>query len=183
MIYAFYLIYIWTIILAVRYRELAGQEGKERGLATVCLAIPFVAVIWTNIVFSNQVYLKKALIDEATASLMTRIVADIEEADGYQPGETPVAFVGSFERSSAVGELVGFEEIKPYGMGRSNLSYEGLDYAYLETVLNVNMNLTRIAVADEQTLEMISDMPEYPASGSIVYMDDTLVVKISDLLR
>jgi hypothetical protein len=106
---------------------------------------------------------------------MNRIVHDIEEMDGYVAGETPVAFLGSFERTDYTGHLEHFEDILPYGMGKTPLLYEGTDYAYLKYMMNVNMNLIRIA-GDHET---ILNMPTYPSQGSVAYVDGVVVVKIS----
>ena len=57
------------------------------------------AIIFNNVVFANQVYLKKVLEYDATASLATRVVDRIEQTDGYVPGETTVAFVERFDSS------------------------------------------------------------------------------------
>jgi len=173
MIYAFFLFYIWAIVLIL-------ETFHPRKYPVYVLLLPIVLILWNNIVYANQVYLKKELIVEASDSLMTRLVYDIEHSQDYIPGTTPVAFIGNFSRSSYVTELDGFEEINIYGMGKTALTYAGLDYMYLNTILNVNMNLTRIEVFDDDTLSVLTSMPEYPASGSIAYINDTLVVKISD---
>lgn len=133
-------------------------------------------VAWSNIVYSNQVYLKKELQDRSTDSLMTRIVYEIETTEGYVPGVTPVAFYGSFENTDYIAHLEAFEDILPYGMGKTSLTYAGTDYAYLNYILNVNMNLIR--VGDDN--EVIRQMPVYPTRGSVDVVDGIVVVKISD---
>lgn len=133
-------------------------------------------IIWSNIVYANQTYYKKSLQEQSAISMMTRIVNDIEHCEGYIPGATPVAFIGSFENSPYTMELSGFTDITPYGMGQTALTYFGTDYAMLKYVINVNMNLTRVDDLDE---EMYS-MPCYPENGSVNYIGDVLIIKISD---
>lgn len=133
-------------------------------------------IIWSNVVYANQAYYKKSLQEKSAISLMTRIVNDIEGHEGYIPGETPVAFLGSFDRSPYTMELSGFTDIMPHGMGRTALTFYGTDYAMLEYIINVKINLTRIDDLDEE----MNSMPCYPANGSINYIGDVLIVKISD---
>lgn len=173
MLYAFVLVYVLAI-KAIDNCPLQTSFDK-RILCTGLLSF-IVIISWSNIVFSNQVYLKKDLQDKATHSLLTRIVYEIESTDGYVPGITPVAFSGSFEKTTYIQPLENFEEIVLYGMGNSSLTYIGTDYAYLKYILNVNMNLTRI---DAQN-EAVMNMPVYPSKGSVSFVDGTLVIKISE---
>lgn len=179
MIYGFYTLYV----LAVKMTEdcsISFTKIKKENLHWVlpvavlaCLAV----TVWSNIVYSNQVYLKKDLQDKAILSMMTRIVYEIETMEDYVPGVTPVAFYGSFEDSSYVKEQEIFRELKPYGMGKSPLTYAGTDYAYLNNVMNVNMNLTR----EFGDGEAVAAMPSYPVRGSVKMVDGTVFVKISEV--
>ncbi|MCM1056365.1 MAG: hypothetical protein NC517_01990 [Firmicutes bacterium] len=52
----------------------------------------------------------------------------------------------------------------------------GPDYAFLQYEVSVLMNYTRIAAAEPEVMSM----PAYPEQGSIGYVGDILVIKISD---
>jgi len=178
MIYAFCLVYILAVRIAECNLPLPAEEPSCR---KVCLPwfvtlVSVAVLLWSDIVYSNQVYLKKDLQEQATLSLMTRIVYTIESTEGYIPGVTPVAFSGSFEYTPSIPEMEAFKDIRPYGMGSSTLTYVGTDYAFLTHFMNVNMNLTRI----NGDLEAVKQMPVYPAKGSVAFVDGTLVVKIAD---
>lgn len=172
MIYAFVLVYVAAIYFSSFFT-------KNISAKIVCCAL-LAVVIWVNIVYANQVYLKKELQTEASTAMMSRIVSDIEDVEGYIPGETPVAFYGNFQTSEYVKDLIGFEDILPYGMGKSSVTYYGVDYALLSYILNVDMNLTRVDTSDGVVMETVDTMPCYPASGSIGYIGDTIVVKIAE---
>lgn len=172
MTYAFIMPYIFLIAMVGQKQEQADKRWKQV-ITWGCV----LSIIWSGTVYANQVYLKKSLQEQSAQSLMTRIVADIEDMESYVPGETPVAFVGSFENSPYMEQtLKGFGEIVPYGTGNTALTYVGTDYALLQFEWNVQMNLTRV---DSDTKE-IRQMPTYPNKGSIGYVDDVLIVKISE---
>lgn len=178
MIYAFCLVYILAIrtaeyIIPPSINTQALQKSYFPWIATL---VSIAILSWSNIVYSNQVYLKKDLQEQATLSLMTRIVYSIESTEGYVPGVTPVAFSGSFENTPSVPDMEAFQDVLPYGMGKSSLTYVGTDYAFLTHYLNVNMNLTRI----NGDLEAVKQMPVYPAKGSVAFVEDILVIKIAD---
>ncbi len=175
MIYAFCLIYV-SAIKAGEGSFPESKKIKSPGFPWLLILLSLMILSWSNIVYSNQVYLKKDLQDQATHSLMTRIVYEIESTEEYVPGVTPVAFYGSFENTSALSNVDAFKDLLPYGMGKSTLTYVGTDYAYLTQILNVNMNLTRIS-GDH---EMVKQMPTYPTKGSVAFVDGILVVKISE---
>ena len=119
--------------------------------------------------------MKKSLQESAAQTLMNRIVHDIESMDGYVAGQTPVAFCGSFERTDYTRHIEHLEDILPYGMGKTSLIYEGVEYAYMKYMMNVNMNLIRIAGDNETVIQM----PTYPNKGSVAVVDGVIVVKIS----
>lgn len=170
--------FVFPYILAIMFDDNVADVSSHRMSRFISYATPILlsVIIWSNAVYANQTYYKKSLQEQSAISLMTRIVNDIEKHEGYIPGMTPVAFIGSFENSPYTTELSGFTDIMPQGMGRTALTYFGTDYAMLKYVINVNMNLTRV---DEWDAEM-SSMPCYPADGSINYIGDVLIVKISD---
>ncbi|MGN0347596.1 MAG: glucosyltransferase domain-containing protein [Lachnospiraceae bacterium] len=187
MIYAFVLIYLIAIALLEERGNMVqacGMKNTEKcgrkTFVSILLMIPFVLVIWNYSIYANQVYLKKELIAEATTQLMNRVVDDIEDQEGYEAGVTPVAFYGNFQTSDYVKELQDFEEIMPYGMGKSAVTYVGADYALLTYILNVNMNLTRVDTANVEIMGQVEAMPCYPSQGSITMVGDTLVVKIAE---
>lgn len=172
MVYAFVLLYVLAVVMA----EAGCSPKKSLDLKRMLVWLPMLFIIWSNVVYANQVYLKKELQERAAASLMTRIVAEIERVEGYIPGVTPVAFSGSFENSPYLQQIAGFEDLRPYGMGDTTLTYMGTDYAFLKYEVSVLMNYTRIAATEPEVLSM----PVYPYTGSIDYVGDILVVKISE---
>ena len=179
MIYAFCLVYIAGIKAVERYapeKERVMERNLKCCLSWISVMLALVVVCWSNIVYFNQVYMKKSLQDSAAQSLMSRIVHDIESMDGYVAGETPVAFWGGFERTDYTKHIENFEDLLPYGMGKTALLYESTEYAYLKYMMNVNMNLTRIAGDNETAIQM----PTYPNKGSVAYVDGVIVVKISE---
>lgn len=153
-----------------------NKAAKKLPVSRFILSATIILILWSNIVYANQVYLKKDLQDSAAHSLMTRILHDIEAAEGYVPGVTPVAFSGSFEDSPYVGDIEAFSAILPYGMGKTSLLYEGTEEAYLTYILNANINFAEISKEDEA----VTEMPLYPTEGSIAYVDSILVIKISN---
>ncbi|MBD5495326.1 MAG: hypothetical protein HDR12_13400, partial [Lachnospiraceae bacterium] len=170
--------FICPYILAIMFDDNEVTVSSRRISRFISYATPalLAVIIWSNVVYANQSYFKKSLQEQSAISLMTRIVNDLEGYEGYIPGVTPVAFLGTLEDSPYTKELSGFTDIMPYGMRQTSLTYFGTDYAMLTYVINVNMNLIRIDDWDEE----MSSMPCYPVDGSIKYIGDVLIIKISD---
>lgn len=176
--------YVFAIAAEEKAGCLAGDGHAPKKQASLCRTMTAVKVavfllsivIWVHFLYAGQVYFKKSLQEKAAYSLLTRIVADVEKMPEYVPGVTPVAISGYFERTSYLTELPGFEDLKPYAMGKTSLTYQGTDYAMLTFYIGVNMNLTRV----DPSLEAVQKMPLYPAAESISEVDGTIVVKISD---
>lgn len=178
------MLYVFGAVSAEKmWHKADGQSVREnwrhffnRVTMARVAAVLLGGIIWFHFIYANQIYFKKSQQEKAAYSLMTRIVADVEETPGYDPGVTPVAIVGAFESAPYLVELPGFEEVKPYSMGKTSLTYPGTDYAMIEYYLGININLVRV----DQTVPAIRQMPVYPAAGSIDMVDGTVVVKMSD---
>lgn len=173
MTYAFGLCYLLVLLV---YEDIS--EGiRWRKVLKICLLTLVGIVLWSKVVFASQVYLKRDLQDAQAQSMLTRIVYEIEKTDGYEAGVTPVAFCGTFENTSYTQPVDAMKDIVMWGMyGKTSMTYGGTEYAYLQLILNVNMNLTRIDDQDER----VKAMPCYPSEGSVAPVDGVIVVKLSE---
>lgn len=175
MIYAFVFFYIGLIKLLDSFEWKKNKSKIHMICRSILIAFLFI-LVWNTMVYSNQVYLKKQMQEKAAETMMTRVVYDIEHAEAYEAGVTPVALCGNFDASLLVKEMEGFQEILPYGMGKTSMFYGGPDYALLNYCFGANLNLTRVDSTDER----IQQLPLYPETGAIAYVDGVLVVKISE---
>ena len=141
------------------------------------LFIPVALLIWNSIVLSNQMYFKIDMEDRAAESYATRLIHDIEGIDSYEYGVTPVAIIGSMDKSTYIQEVPYLRDINVYGNWKSPCTYDMSMDVYLNVYLNAYLNITSI----DETSDAIANMPIYPAKESIQYIDDVLVVKVSEL--
>lgn len=159
--------------------RLLPAEGRLHRLAVGALGVVFLG----SIVFSNQVYLKKNLEFESTLSLMSRVTQRIEEADGYTPGYTPVAIIGTPEDSAFSVPRKGFEHLEALEAARGNYAIATDDDMiwYHWMVMGYPLNL--VSAFDLEQLKVdpqIMAMPAFPAKNCCMFVGDTLVVKLSD---
>jgi hypothetical protein len=139
-------------------------------------------LILNNIVYANQLYLKKELEYQATLSTMTRIVDRIEQADGYILQETPVAIIGSLNESVLAVERPGFTFQDALGMELTySVTYPDTYNAYFSDILGYPINLVadREQIAGYENLAQVQSMPAFPASGCCAMLDGVLIVKLS----
>lgn len=151
---------------------------------TVC-ALMVGVLLWGNVQFANGLYLKKDFEQDAYRSAMTRVLSRIEMVPGYQPGQTPVVFLGGLgDNPNVLRTAQGMEKYtRVVGAWSPDVVLDGSLYfqMYLDYVLENPMVL-----ADEETCrrleaqEMVKSMPAYPDQGSMVMVDDVLVVKLGD---
>lgn len=177
--YSYCMVYVLAIIILNNMKN----DKKIACLSSYIITLTLIAVCWVSSVYANQVYLKKQLQEEAARAEMSRIVADIEKMDDYQPGITKVSFIGSFGNSSEVTSPDGFQDIIGYGIADTSLFYHGTEEAMILLELGLDMNIINIkdeAGYDDTVEEAIHDMPNYPSSDSIKYINDIIVVKISE---
>ncbi|MBR5994365.1 MAG: glucosyltransferase domain-containing protein [Lachnospiraceae bacterium] len=173
MVYAVFFFYVLVIYMISRVHE-------ESGFTNVKLAvtmIPIALIVWSSVVHSNQAYFKVDMQDRAALSYATRVVASIEKTEGYEPGVTPVVFIGWPEQSSKFPEVLYLRDVYCYGTDtKTPFTYGGSLPSYLRDYLAVTMNITEVDIPDP----FLKEMNEYPGDNSIAYYNDILVVKFSE---
>lgn len=185
MVYPTWMFYLLTLLLAkwlyVQWKDAAIPAGAwQRAVCMLLIGL----VLYGNVRFSNGMYVKKNLEFDGYLSLMTRIVGRMEATPGYEPGETPVLFVGLPKTFNHV--IPGFKDYwNVTGMTGSSPIYTtepSRFQAYFDYVMSLP-----IVLADSGTQQrLLADedvraMPCYPAEGFLTFRDGTLVVKLGDI--
>ena len=147
--------------------------------------VSFVLIIAINVIYANQVYVKKDLEAHATFSVMTRIIDEIEELDGYEPGVTPVAFAGYLRDNPPYSSSIyGFSRFT--GNGLENGPYSTVNYisykTYTRYLLHVPLKLVPTQAEADQIAESpeAKAMPVFPHKGYCAFVDGVVVVKLSE---
>lgn len=154
---------------------------KRRFLPAAACA--FSVLFLSATVFSNQVYLKKNLEMHATLSVMTRVIDRIEHTEGFRPGYTPVALIGTPEASALSVPHQGFEHLAVLDAASGNYAIASYEDAIRYVYQILGYPLGFVSVHEQIQLSKHEDviaMPAFPASGCIRYVGDTLVVKLSE---
>ena len=114
--------------------------------------------------------------DRAAVSIATRIIDDIEDVEGYEPGVTPVRFAGALDRSDYMEPVIYLKDVTVNGNYNTPFTYERSLPFYLKHYLDVKINVYDAPVSSD----VLANMPSYPNEGSIQFVDDILVIKISE---
>lgn len=172
--YPLVLFYIFIIMLLEIYSDY--RKNKYSYIVIMSLFI----FVFDNCTYSNRIYLKKDLELKNTISVYTRIIDRIEQIESYIPGETPVAFIGTLDKS----ELVKYrDDMSYYGTGlwenfsvTNNHSATGFINNYLNYPMNIvqRNDLTYLTDIDE-----ITEMSCFPNADSIKKINGTIIVKLS----
>lgn len=141
-------------------------------------------LILRNILCANGAYVYTKLVYDNTARQMTQIMADVGKLDGYEPGTTPVAFVGSFTDSQLAYHDPAFSRYEEGDLHQVNsaVTYDGTIKWWFQHV----MGSSAAVIADSGTLIALGEtpavqaMPLYPANGYCAMVDGTAVIKLSD---
>lgn len=176
MIYSFWLIYVLVFCVAVHVTENTKAKWIEP-LATLLLC----GVLLTNVQTANACYVKKTTEQEATLSVMTRVVDRMESTEGYKPGITPAVFLGTpadylktFEPFEEIESIVGLN-------ANASVTYLRAYALYFQMIMRVNVNI----VYDLSDFDLDEDtcgktMPCFPAEDSIQMINGVMIVKFGD---
>ena len=185
MVYGIILLYAG----AVMSLEFGLPEGSGKVKSILCRAVRAVTFLslcflaLNSIVFANQIHVKRALEEEATLSVMTRVTDRIEQTEGYVAGETQVILVGDLNKSAVAQNRGGYDtQFSTFWKVPSFSATYFESYAfYFRNVLGYPINL-----GDRDTAKWYSEMsevigmPAFPAPGCTRMIGDVLVVKLSD---
>lgn len=162
------------------------------------IILPIILVItslitFSNIVYANQVYLKKDLEYQATLSALTRLEEKLEEIDSYQPGKTPVLFLGSFSENPILNDVrEGFPPERDQwpisssggftkyavGLGASVSLYSShYIELYFKNILGCPIAIVNEVSIDSEIEEAVPNC--FPLDGSIRKIEDMVVVRLS----
>lgn len=175
MIYSFFLAYI-IIIMLIEMMDIP-ELYKNKTLVYILMG----SLLFSNVVYANTAYMKKYMESDATLALTNRIIYQVENTDGYIPGETEVIFVGNLRDN----ELL--NNVRPYydrliatGLdGSYGLTYYLVIENYIVDYLGYPMNIPNQEYAERfDEKEEVKNMPIYPNKGSIEMIDGAVVVKL-----
>ena len=186
MIYSFFFVYVFAVAIigkAIGRKAIEGKAPEKNSIAgkninkyVYLLTLHLIFFIWNGIVYANQVYFRIDMQDQAALSIATRIIDDIEDYEGYEPGVTPVKFVGALDQSDYMLPVIYLRDITVNGNRNTPFTYDiSLPY-YLQLYMDVKIN----ASYEEIPEDFINGMPNYPNKDSMKYYNGTLVVKVAD---
>ena len=189
MIFSFFFFYAFALVLWEYHRELPpirftekipAANGLKKLPPILCGGLLSVLILF-NVVFANQIYLRKALEYDATISYLTKVTYSMEQTDGYVPGETPVLFLGELRDSVLFHDRRGFEELNGIGLHQQfSTTYSSTFFHFFNAVLSYRINWMDTANAESYAgLPEVQAMPAYPARGSCRIVDGVLIVKLS----
>ncbi|MBR1407481.1 MAG: glucosyltransferase domain-containing protein [Clostridia bacterium] len=188
MIYAYFLAAAYPVWLL----EKCDAEISRSVVLPIGSLFISVVLFFNNMVFANQMYVRRDLEFQSTLSLATRIIDRIEQVDGYKPGQTQVALMGTLYDSPLTMRRPGFEHLDGNGTvglldgyGTNNDNYYAICNPamypwYFWQVLGYPLNLVDDFTHDQLAKDPeIRNMPVFPTEGCIQWKDgETLILKI-----
>lgn len=177
---ALFLPQIYAIVLA----EDAAQEGLfPRKQPVQALALMLCVLFLCKGIWANQVYLNKGLEADSTRAILIRILDRVEQLDGYEPGVTPVHFVGYLYKSPLVEKRPAFHyRYRLTGSWSPVALTFGDNYwtfwSYFEDVLGYPIQPYTEPLTPAQE-EAANEMPLFPAADSVQLVDGLVLIRFS----
>jgi hypothetical protein len=142
----------------------------------IILYTAFLIISFNNIIYANQIYVKKNLERESTLSIVTRVIDRIEQTEGYTPKETPVVFIGGIENNPNLSTV------------RCGFTYEGTGNS---STVTATYNLPtyfyeylsypiKFGNQEHAPDEVLSKIQLFPAKDCTIMHEGILYMKLSD---
>jgi len=172
---------IFVAVLAIVEIATQLQWKKTISRVTITIAYWLVTVVmlfgcYNYSIISNQAYFMMHFVYEQAYSYSSALISNIQRVEKYSP-EDKIIFVGVPERAFTIGLSAELEHVRGI--------YTGLQNAYsfhrfLRYYMGLNQEIQTID--GEQIREMgldkiVADMPYYPADGSVLRVDDQIIVR------
>lgn len=175
--YAFVLVYLAALLMLDKCDGCIPRP-KAAGIAgAVCVCALLVCFLQTN----NLLYTASAQAHRATQSYLTRMMARVEDCDGYTPG-MEVVIIGTIPDAQMHSAIESYAQVSHYSVPIHQVAPLNKHlYYYLNDWLSIPIEEpsqeTMAAVAGS---DAFATMPLYPQQGSVKVLDGRLVVKLSE---
>ena len=176
--HALFLVYALPLMLFS-----ASGNGSPRKLWGWGSALFCAFLILRMAICSNGAYVYTQLVYDQTARQVTAIMAKVQQLPGYEEGQTPVVFAGSFTDSDFAYRDPAFSRYAEGDLHQVNsaLTYDGTIKWWFQHVMGSTANV----VADQAQLDQwaedprVQAMPAYPEGEYCAMIDGTAVIRIS----
>lgn len=183
MVYSYFLVYPFALALFQRAKALSPEPARAwrknvRRWGAVAL---FGILILNNVVYANGLYLYKDLQADATQSFATRVLDRIEQTEGYVPGQTPVAFIGTFQENPSIKRPSAFDRFVECGTNsNTSITYYETYNKYFSYVLFAQIRLVSEEAYDAaQSGPIAQELDVFPAADCIKMENGVLYVRLS----
>ena len=166
-----------VMVVMLACRLFCGSIRVQRAMGAA-----FAVLALGGVVFSNQVYLKKNLEFEATLSVMSRVIARAEAVNGYEPGYTPIAVIGTPNASILSTQRKGFEHLSALDAASANyaIASDSDMIWYTWEVLGYPFNFVSTYELEQlKENDEVKAMPAFPQEGCCQFIGGTLVIRLS----
>lgn len=160
------------------------------------LFFPFLLVIFVSFLFAKNIYFVKELQFNYVNQTVNRVLVNIENSDGYIPGETRVIFIGQLDRNNNCYSLL---YLLPEQAGlREVAANVGVLNGYIHKYLGYKLNIVKhidstfllkkselsngalLSDFSKDDIDFIIKSPIFPQKGYVFWVNDILIVKLSD---
>ena len=160
---------------------LALAELRRSSVARGLTATALIFIVWGTVVFANSFNLRNSLEEQATLSVMSRLLGKIESVEGYKPGETGVVLVGDLNDSGVKQLRHGYPKlmiIRDYPS--FSVSYPESYANYFRDVLGYPVRILDKGASESYSeMDEVLSMPSFPSPGCVRMIGDVIVVRLS----
>ena len=178
--YAYVFVYLAVFLLA-DVADGSAWLKKMRSQAVPCVAVWSLLLLLFCLNTNNTLYTASAQAHRATESYLTRLMARVENCEGYERG-MEVVFVGAIPDDQIRSAVESYAQVDHYSVPIHNVAELNKHiYYYLNDWLSVPVEEPEeaavIAIAESEDFRA---MPLYPEQGSVRVMDGRVVVRLQE---
>lgn len=165
-------------ILIEFWRKREYRRVFQKYSCFIAVVICAVQLIFAYIHMANVAYTEMELVKNEVQTYMTIMISGIKSVDGYDANKK-IVFAGKIQDDSLTDLSDQFSYLKLAGIDTTDrIISMKKNKIYLKYYLGFDQEVIDLNECDVN--DVVDTMPCYPADGSIMTLDDIIVVKLSD---
>lgn len=176
--YSYTLVLLVPLIIALNAKNRSVEISENAYTALLSIICTILSLlIFSNTIFSNQVYLMKELESKSSLSIATRILDRIEMLTEFIPNKTRVCFIGEASQNPyfKVDRVIRDKNKINLTGSKDYVAFTYNTTEYYKSIIGINLQICDESKLDNRHIEK---MPLFPYSGSVKMLNNQVVVKL-----
>ena len=189
--YGIFFVYLYCLMFITKSINSLTEKFRSKLTVTHILKIIHTIILFlccliliNFIKYANGAYTLQKFTYDRTLSIATRMIYQMDNTEGYIPGETDVIVVGNLNSNNNIENLNTFNKYSVLsGYQKTSITYTQTLGSFFKLLGEPISIVTDSELLEYYTqLDIIQQMPSFPQIGYCQMVDNKLIIKLSNII-